>query len=93
VLDSYRRVGETSSVSWKLIQKIIHSFESLVIHEPKCVTYSEDFRNMDNFLTFVIRRSSDDNSLLKKASEQVLCANKVGNDEFCKELVYTANPP
>jgi hypothetical protein len=64
-------VGEQSNISWKLIQKIIHSFESLVIHEPRCVTYSEDYTNMDSFLTFVIRRVSDDNSLLKKASEQV----------------------
>lgn len=71
ILNTYRQVGEVDNISWKVIQKIIHSFESLIIFEPKCVTYSEDFRNMDGFLTFVIKRSADDNSLLKKASEQV----------------------
>lgn len=71
MLNSYRQIGEVDNISWKVIQKIIHSFESLIIFEPKCVTYAEDYRSMDGFLSFVIRRSSDDNSLLKKASEQV----------------------
>lgn len=74
VLEGYREVAESHNISWKLIQKIIHSFESLVVFEPKCITYSEDFKTMDNFLGFVIKKVADDNSLLKKASEQVpLC--------------------
>ena len=53
------------------MQKIIHSFQSLVIVEPKCLMYSEDYKNMDYFLAFLFNKFDSENNLVKKASEQV----------------------
>ena len=72
ILQSYEQVGRDTACSWKLAQKIIHSFESLIVFEPRCVKYSKDFRNVDQFLDFVFEKDICDNVLVKKASSQVL---------------------
>lgn len=72
VLQSYQQIGSSNTCPWKLTQKILHSFESLIVVEPRCVKYSKDFTNVDTFLDFVFQKDVSENALVKKASSQVL---------------------
>lgn len=54
ILKGYHLKIQTSPQQWKTVQKIIHSFESLLIIEPKCVTYGKNYEHMDNFIEAVL---------------------------------------
>lgn len=56
---------------WKQIQKIIHSFQSLLVIEPKCITYPENYAHLDEFMRMVIAFRLHQHQLIQKASEQV----------------------
>lgn len=56
---------------WKVLQKIIHSFQSLLVIEPKCVTYSQDYTHFDDFMRLLLENRNHEHSLVQKASEQV----------------------
>ena len=56
---------------WKQIQKIIHSFQSLLVIEPKCITYPHNFALLDDLLRLIIAFRGHQHALIQKASEQV----------------------
>lgn len=56
---------------WKQIQKIIHSFQSLLVIEPRCVTYPVNIGLLEDMLRLVIAFRSHSHQLIQKASEQV----------------------
>ena len=59
---------------WKQIQKIIHSFQSLLVIEPKSVTYPRDFSYINNFMRFIIAFRTHQHSLIQKASDQTIAS-------------------
>ena len=56
---------------WKTIQKIIHSFQSLLVIEPRCVTYSANYSNMDDFIRMLLAFRVHQHALIQKASQEV----------------------
>jgi hypothetical protein len=72
IIKAYVAKVKGSPDQWKQIQKIIHSFQSLLVIEPKCVTYPESFSHLDDFMRLVIAFRVHQHSLIQKASEQVL---------------------
>jgi hypothetical protein len=47
IIKGYLTKLRESGDQWKHIQKIIHSFQSLLIIEPKCVTYPQSYFHLD----------------------------------------------
>ena len=89
VIDGYLERIRESPEHWKILQKIIHSFQSLLVIEPKCVTYSQNFVYMDNFMRILLENRTHHHSLVQKASEQVKNSHILDCKFFCKELVCT----
>lgn len=53
---------------WKQIQKIIHSFQSLLVIEPKCVTFPANYALLDDLMRLVIAFRLHQHQLIQKAS-------------------------
>ena len=68
VIDGYLERIRESPEHWKILQKIIHSFQSLLVIEPKCVTYSQNFTYMDDFMRILLENRNHHHSLVQKAS-------------------------
>jgi hypothetical protein len=71
IVKGYLAKVRESPDQWKQIQKIIHSFQSLLVIEPKCLTYPLDFTPLDDFLRLVLASRIHTHALIQKASEQV----------------------
>jgi thiamine kinase-like enzyme len=71
VMESYVESIEENPEQWKVIQKIIHSFQSLLVIEPKCITYGKNFESMDQFLRLLLAFKTHQHHLIQKASDQV----------------------
>ena len=71
VIDGYLEKLQKSPDHWKTVQKIIHSFQSLLVIEPKCVTYGQNYSKLDDFMGFLLKNRTHSHSLVQKASEQV----------------------
>ena len=56
---------------WKHIQKIVHSFQSLLVIEPRCVTYPHNYTHLDDFLRLTIAFRMHEHPLIQKAAQQV----------------------
>ena len=56
---------------WKQIQKIIHSFQSLLVIEPKCISYNESYTHLNDFLRMIIAFRNHQHALIQKAADQV----------------------
>ena len=76
---------------WKQIQKIIHSFQSLLVIEPKSLTYSLTNQPLNDFMRFLIAFRTHQHSLIQKASEQTL-ASFIKN-EFTPKVIGKLESP
>lgn len=72
IIKGYSAKVRENPDQWKQIQKIIHSFQSLLVIEPKCITYPENYAHLDEFMRMVIAFRLHQHQLIQKASEQVL---------------------
>ena len=68
VIDGYLDRIQHSPEHWKIFQKIIHSFQSLLVIEPKCITFSQDFAYLDDFMSMLLENRNHQHSLVQKAS-------------------------
>ena len=71
IIEGYLIRVKENADQWKQIQKIIHSFQSLLVIEPKSVTYPLDFNFINSFLRLLIGFRMHQHSLIQKAAEQV----------------------
>lgn len=68
IIEAYIAKVKESPDQWKQIQKIIHSFQSLLVIEPKSVTYPLNYTHINNFLRFIIAFKTHQHNLIQKAS-------------------------
>jgi hypothetical protein len=71
ILQGYMAKVKESADQWKQIQKIIHSFQSLLVIEPRCVTYPSDYTALSDFLRHILALRNHQHALIQKAAEQV----------------------
>ena len=74
ILQAYLQHIRQYPDQWKQIQKIIHSFQSLLVIEPKCLTYPRDYTHLNDFLRLLFGFRTHQHNLIQKASEQTLAS-------------------